>query len=98
MNFYSWQSPSNIYCDLNNDGELDQITFMGDCSNKNKNIKDKFPKKDNFCIQALTLKNNKWIPMTDADNRPYFIYIEVNDFFQLDPFKILDSNWFTIPE
>ena len=29
-----WQYPANIYCDLNNDGKLDMISFVGDCFSK----------------------------------------------------------------
>ncbi len=83
----------NIYCDLNNDGQLDQINFSGDCA---KNIVKKIAEQENkyyFCAQALTLKNERWEAITDKKNKPYYIYFQVNDIIEFDKFKILEYIW-----
>jgi hypothetical protein len=46
-----------------------------------------------FCIQALTLLNNNWVAMKDKEGKPYFIYLQVDDFFELENLKVLDYNW-----
>lgn len=91
------QSPSNNYCDINNDGQLDLITFInsspeGCFSTANKKIKEK-PDKYYYCVQLLTLKNGKWEPILDKYKKPYFILFQSDDYIELNGFKILDYNW-----
>jgi len=90
-----WQSPSNIFCDLNNDGQLDLISFIGKCVSKKDSVESINPDKYYFCIQALTLVAETWMPLTDKNKIPYYIYMQVDDFFELDTFKIIDYNWIT---
>ncbi len=92
---YGWQLPKNIYCDLNNDGQLDLISFVGNCFSKNNSIETNNPDKYFFCVQAKTLENNSWVALTDKNKKPYYIYFQVDDFFELDTFKIIDYNWMT---
>jgi hypothetical protein len=90
-----WQLPKNIYCDLNNDRKLDLIYFVGNCFFKNGSIKTNDSDKYFFCIQAKTLENNSWVALTDKYKKPYYIYFQVDDFFELDTFKVIDYNWMT---
>lgn len=90
-----WQSPTNIYCDLNNDGQLDLISFVGNCFSKNDTIETNNPDKYFFCVQAKTLENDTWVALTDKNKKPYYIYLQVDDFFELETFKVIDYNWLT---
>ena len=90
-----WQQPLNIFCDLNNDGQLDLISFVGKCSSKNDSTETSNSGKYFFCAQVLTFKNNNWIPLTDKHKKQYFIFFETDDFFELDTFKVIDYNWTT---
>jgi hypothetical protein len=87
------QGLSSIYCDLNNDGQLDQITFLGDCASP----VDASGEKLYYCVQVLTLSDNQWIPLKDKDNRSYFISFSIiaEDYPEMNSFKILDYNWMT---
>jgi hypothetical protein len=90
-----WQSPENEFCDLNNDGRLDMICYTGECFSKNDSVESNNPEKYFFCIQALTRKNDKWVAMTDSKKRPYYVYMQTDDFFELDTIKIIEYNWMT---
>jgi hypothetical protein len=88
-----YQSPQNIYCDLNNDGQLDMITFIGNCNSAPAHAEEPPTENFSFCIQAFTLYDSKWIPLTDKNNKPYFIDLQVNDFFELENLEVRDYNW-----
>jgi hypothetical protein len=87
------QSPEDIFCDLNHDGGLDWISFMGKHYSKNNSIETKNPDKYYFDIAALTLVNGAWVPLTGTNKKPYYIYLQADDLFDLDKFKIIDYNW-----
>ncbi len=89
-----WQIPPNIYCDLDNDGQLDMISFYGEspvsnCYETAVNTSDK----SLYCIRALTLENDKWVEMTDKNKNPYFIQMQSESYTNFDSFKVLDFNW-----
>jgi len=87
------QQPENIYCDINNDGNLDQICFFANASAEINNNIEINPNKYYLGVSLLTLKNDSWIPMTDKNNKPYYIYFQSDDYINFDTFKILDYNW-----
>ena len=75
---------SILYGDLNNDNLLDRIVFDG--------ISDPFC--DDTCtvrIEAQTYKNNKWRPLRDKKNRPYFIKVRTDG--DMDDVKVVSSHW-----
>jgi len=88
-----WQHPENIYCDINNDNQLDIISFIGSCFSERDTIRINNPDKYFFCIQAETLVNKKWVSLTDKDKKPYYIYLQTDDFFELETFKVIDYHW-----
>jgi hypothetical protein len=89
-------------CDINKDNQLDQIVFNDNAIDqlsfieklKNKRPSEKENKFDKkyLNIQIWTFENNKWRPLIDKNNNPYFIFLEIND-YKRDSFKIIDYNW-----
>ncbi len=89
----NYQQPEDIYCDLNKDGQLDRVSFAGKCSDKTIDLMGEHQKKNYFCIEALTLKGERWVPLVDTNGKPYCLAVETADFFELDPFKVVEQHW-----
>ena len=73
-----------LYGDLNNDTLLDRIVYDG----------ISYPFCEDSCIitiKAQTYKNRKWLPLLDADKKPYYIKLLSDGMFE--DLRILSYNW-----
>ncbi|MEI8201383.1 MAG: hypothetical protein WCH34_00100 [Bacteroidota bacterium] len=87
------QFPHDIYCDINNDGQLDRISFNGTFTKKQNSLMSHY--KEYYLVQPLIYQNNDWIPLKDPHGKNYFIFIQTDDKYEFKHFKILDFNWIT---
>ncbi|HYV95652.1 MAG TPA: hypothetical protein VE978_28005 [Chitinophagales bacterium] len=85
------------FCDLNHDEQPDYLSMGYDLDS----AQEKISKSGNdtstyFRIDLFTLKDNEWIPMTDSEGKPYFIFCvgsEWNPYEIEQNVRVLDAHW-----
>jgi len=83
-------------CDVNKDGNLDQIVFNDDAVRMRhwlEKSSQKMPAQNCATIQIWTFKDNTWSLLRDGAGEPYAMLVGFDTLHKRDSYRVLHRNW-----